>query len=158
MDKINKILDNEKFKYYINYIEGMEADRSFCLHGMEHSLDVARIAYIISLENNMGTDKELIYAMALLHDIGRAVEYKDGSPHHKAGADIAGGILADAGFSEVDIQDICSAIACHKKEHPEAGLAGLLYRADKLSRRCFECKAYKDCYWDDDMKNKFIIY
>ncbi len=158
MDKIENILNNDSYRCYVNYIEKMEMDRSFCRHGMEHSLDVARIAYIINLEKNMGIDKELIYATALLHDIGRAAEYKDGSPHHKAGADIAGNILTEAGFSEADRECICDAIACHKKELDDGGIAGLLYKADKLSRRCFDCGAYDGCYWDDSMKNKAITY
>ncbi|MCM1272496.1 MAG: HD domain-containing protein [Clostridium sp.] len=158
MDKIKKILNNERYQYYVNYIETMETDRNYCLHGMEHSLDVARIAYIISLEHNMGIDKELIYAMALLHDIGRAEEYKDGSPHHQAGVDIAGDILDEAGFSESDRNRICRAIACHKNEQTGDGIAELLYKADKLSRKCFDCGAYDSCYWDDEMKNKSIIY
>lgn len=158
MDKIENILKNSSYRCYVNYIEKMETNRSFCRHGMEHSLDVARIAYIINLEKHMGIDKELIYAAALLHDVGRAAEYKDGSPHHKAGADIAGTILAEAGFSETDRNCICDAIACHKKGHTDDSIAGLLYKADKLSRRCFDCRAYDSCYWDDAMKNKSILY
>ena len=42
--------------------------------------------------------KELIYCAALLHDIGRARQYEDGTPHDEAGAAIAGQILNELGF------------------------------------------------------------
>ncbi len=158
MKKIDKILANDKYRYYVNYIKNAEKDRKFCRHGIEHSLDVARIAYIINLEEEKFIDKEIIYATALLHDIGRAKEYKDGSSHHLAGADIAEDILADAGFSTEDRKRICLAIASHKQCSKEDELLKLLYRADKLSRCCFDCDAFDECYWDDGMKNKTLLY
>lgn len=158
MKRIDKILSNDSYKSYISYIENKEKSRRFCCHGMEHCLDVARIAYIISLEENMEIDKELIYAAALLHDIGRAMEYKDGSPHHETGAEIAEKILGHTDFSSDEIKTICHAIACHKSESDGDGLCSLLYRADKLSRCCFNCEAYDECYWDEGMKSKTILY
>ena len=61
-------------------INAKERDRKFCLHGIEHSLDTARIGYISILENGLPIDKELFYAAALLHDTGRY----SGMPHHEA--------------------------------------------------------------------------
>ena len=77
-----------------------EKDRIFCRHGMEHLLDVARIAYIENLENNRGISKEIIYGAALLHDIGRYLQYTEGIPHEKAGEELALEILKDSGFSK----------------------------------------------------------
>ncbi|MGN0395668.1 MAG: HD domain-containing protein, partial [Coprococcus sp.] len=83
MDKINAILNNHEYRSYINKIKENETDRRFCCHGIEHCLDVARIAYIINLEEKLDIKKELIYAAALLHDIGRADKSDAGKNHHE---------------------------------------------------------------------------
>lgn len=160
MNKVKQILNNDNFKKCMEFISVAEKDRVFCLHDVEHSLAVARIAYIINLEDNLGLDKELIYAMALLHDIGRYFEYKEKLSHHESGVLIARDILREVGFSESDISLICDAIACHKNKSDETSdntVRNLLYKADKLSRNCFMCKSYKECYWDADMKNDTVI-
>ena len=36
-------------------------------------------------------------------------------------------------------------------------LSKIIYKSDKLSRNCFNCKSYNDCYWDENKKNKIII-
>lgn len=158
MNKINNILNDNTFKEYVKIINEKEVDRVYCLHGIEHSLDVARIAHIINLEEGLKVDKEVIYAMALLHDIGRLVEYENGTPHHKASAEIARPILENADFDKEQIDIICQAIASHKTDESSNAVGRLLYRADKLSRNCFCCKAYKDCYWDETTKNKGIQF
>ena len=43
---------------------------------MGHLLDVARLAWIFNLEANQEISKERIYAAALLHDIGRHIQYE----------------------------------------------------------------------------------
>lgn len=158
MNKIDLILENATFKEHLVRINEAEIDRIYCLHSIEHLLDVARISYIINLEEKLGYDKEVIYAMALLHDIGRNLEYSEGLSHHQVGGDIALEILESVGFGEEDCQKICDAIRCHKE--PVAGqeksLNYLLYKADKLSRNCFSCKAYDSCYWEESKKNKSI--
>ncbi len=45
------------------------------------------LPYIRALEENYPVSKELIYCTALLHDIGRARQYEDGTPHDEAGCD-----------------------------------------------------------------------
>ena len=84
MERINKILNNSKYKDYLNRNSFCEKDRVFCKHNLEHFLDVSRIAYIMVLEGNMNISKEIIYAIGLLHDIGRWVEYEGGEKHNKA--------------------------------------------------------------------------
>ena len=59
---------------------------AFCRHGLEHLLDVARLMYIYDREAEFGIAQETLYAAALLHDIGRAVSYRDGTPRDEAGA------------------------------------------------------------------------
>lgn len=47
---------------------------------MSHLLDVARIAYIRNLEKGYGFRKDVIYAAAVLHDIGKALQYEEKFP------------------------------------------------------------------------------
>ncbi len=160
MKRIDDILANATFKEHLDRIKEAEVDRIYCLHGIEHLLDVARISYIINLEEGLGFDKEVIYAMALLHDIGRNLEYQEGVSHHEAGGVIALDILREVGFRENECNLICDAIKNHKElkiGENQKTLNYLLYKADKLSRNCFECKAYRSCYWDESKKNKGII-
>ncbi len=158
MKRIDDILEHPIFKEHLNRINEAEVDRIYCLHGIEHLLDVARIGYIINMEQELGYNKELIYAMALLHDIGRNMEYDVGISHHEIGGDIAYGILKDVGFDDEECKLLCDAIRNHKELSTEddKALSYLLYKADKLSRNCFSCKAYDSCYWEETKKNKSI--
>jgi len=137
--------------------EGLEVDRVFCRHGMEHLLDVARIAHILNLESGIGADRELLYAAAMLHDIGRWRQYEDGTPHEQESARIAAGILPECGFDAGETEQILDAILSHRTSGGEKpGFPGLLYRADKLSRRCYDCAANDMCDWE--MKNTRLEY
>ncbi len=156
MYRISLILKNDEFKNNLLKNDIYEEKREFCKHNLEHFLSVARIAYILNLEQNLNLNKEIIYAASLLHDIGRNVQYEKGIPHHEASADIAENILKDSNFKEQEIKDIISAIKNHRSLD-ENKLNSLIYRADKLSRNCFSCKSYKDCNWDINKKNKTII-
>lgn len=160
MKRIDDILANATFREHLDRINEAETDRIYCLHGIEHLLDVARISYIVNLEEGLGFEKEVVYAMALLHDIGRNLEYQQGMSHHEAGGDIAYEILKNTGFDEEECQMICQAIKNHKElrtGEDEKSLNNLLYKADKLSRNCFSCKVYDSCYWEESKKNKGII-
>ena len=75
MDKINQILAHPVWKESYEKIQELEKERIFCGHDLEHFLDVARIAYIETLERNLNISREKIYSAALLHDIGRHLEY-----------------------------------------------------------------------------------
>lgn len=170
MERIDRILQHKRFQECRQQITQAEVHRIYCKHGLEHSMDVARIAYILSLENNeegQALEKEIIYAMALLHDLGRSMEYRNGQSHHEAGVEIAGEILRDCGFTETEIAWITGAIAAHKYAEietvpEEQGSIGdryrsILYRADKLSRNCFDCPAADTCYWPMEKRNHGII-
>ncbi len=161
MNRITKIINNNIYKSYMDNIKKAEVDRVFCLHGIEHCLDVARISYIIALEEKLDIKKDVIYATALLHDIGRCEEYKSNTSHHQIGAEMAADILVQADYGEEECKTICQAIACHKDGcdvSDENMLKSLLYRADKLSRNCFFCEAYRECYWQESKKNHTITY
>ena len=207
MQRVNAILQHPLFIESLRRTDEHERDRVFCGHGMDHLIDVARLAYILSLESGAKTNKELIYAAALLHDIGRARQYEDGTPHEIESARIAEKILPECGFYEFEIDQILDAILSHRTNKGEKpgfpefiierresrgracsamteqvkiskglkprglcranarqrgvrgsapGLTLFIYRADKLSRRCFECAAISDCDWD--IKNMRLEY
>ena len=100
MKNIDRIINHPLFIMSMKKIHDYEIDRVFCCHGIEHSLDVARVAYITNLEQNLGFQKEMIYAAALLHDIGRWRQYEKNIPHEEAGAALAADILEDTAFSK----------------------------------------------------------
>lgn len=160
MNRVNLILVNSKYQEYIGKIKQAEEKRIFCLHNMSHFMDVARIAYSINLEEGLEIPKELIYATALLHDIGRFKQYEEGTPHELASAELAPEILAETGFEEQEQEEILRAIIEHRNKNvaKERSLAGIIYRADKLSRPCFACAAEKQCDWKKSKKNMKIIY
>ena len=70
-----------------------EEERIFCIHDIEHCLDVARISYILALENDIKIDKDIVYGAALLHDIGRAISVEN---HEIESVKTASDILAVA--------------------------------------------------------------
>lgn len=159
MRRINQILQMDSYQEYLKRNEEAEAERVFCHHNMSHFLDVARIALLLNYEEDYGITKEMIYAAALLHDIGRWQQYADGTPHEKASAVLAPDMLVKCGFNADEVTMIVTAIGQHRNSEikDEKSLNGLLYRADKLSRACFACKAEKDCNWKDEKKNKCLV-
>ena len=159
--KYQRILKNRSYITHIENIEKKERNRFFCRHGMEHLIAVARIAYIISLEEQSSISKDIIYAASLLHDIGRAEEYESGRSHNEAGAEKAEAILRECDYSDNEIKEITEAIRTHGHDgYPEkaAPLERLLCMADKLSRTCFNCPAHEECNWADDKKNETLFY
>ena len=160
MERVNLILKNTKYQDYIDRIKQAEEGRIFCLHNMSHFLDVARIAQIISMEEGLNISKELIYATALLHDIGRFQQYESGIPHENASAGLAPEFLEEAGFSIEEQTEILRAIREHRNPEVagEKSLVGAIYRADKASRACFACEAEGLCDWSKEKKNLEIVY
>ena len=158
MKKVNEILLNEKYINYVNEIQVFEKDRKYCRHNMRHFLDMARIAYILVLEEGLNYSKEVIYGIGLLHDIGRVEEYKNNINHDEAGVTIAEEILSETSYTTDEKKLILNAIASHGDKNSEDKFMEIIYRSDKLSRNCFECKAEKDCYWSREKKNLEIRY
>lgn len=158
MNKVNEILSNDLFKKSMKELEKLEEKREFCKHDIEHSLDVARIAYIKILEENLNISKEIIYAVALLHDIGRVLQYKEGIPHHEGSVIISREILKDTSFSEEEKNIIIDAIKEHREDLAKSDFQKTIQMSDKLSRNCYNCKAYNKCYWNYEKKNHIIKY
>ena len=161
MDRVHRIQMHSLFRELWQKLGDAEKDRVFCRHTMEHFLDVARLMYIYSLEDGVDIRKDLIYAAALLHDLGRYAQMTSGTPHHIAGAQIAEGILQDCGFTAHEIQSVQSAISGHRNQDSAAStdrLTAYLYRADKASRNCFSCFVRSACNWPEEKKNLWIAY
>jgi putative nucleotidyltransferase with HDIG domain len=159
MGRATNIIKNDEYNKCIKSIKAYEKNRKFCKHNKKHFFDVARIAYILKLERNLDINKEILYAAALLHDIGRFLQYESKVPHDVASAEIAAKILEQCNFTEEEINEIVTAIKEHrKKDDNSSSLGKIIYEADKLSRNCFSCKATSKCNWEDDKKNLKIKY
>ncbi|SHH67030.1 HD domain-containing protein [Sporobacter termitidis DSM 10068] len=145
MQRVNRLLRDPEFIGYMQKNKDAEKDRVYCRHDLAHALDVARVGCILKLEEKLEIGKALIYAAALLHDIGRWVQYESGVGHDTAGAALAEGLLQKHGFSADETKDILEAIGGHRSGGGNTPLGRILYRADKLSRNCVGCDAIKTC-------------
>lgn len=127
MQRINKLLQHPAFIENLNRLNALEADRTYCRHGLSHLLDVARIALILQYQEQNSTDnrcaapfsEETIYAAALLHDIGRVLQYEQGLPHETAGLCLARQILQDCSFTKTEQALILDAIQFHRTNNTE---------------------------------------
>jgi len=181
-DRIVQIMKDPRFLEAMKQTADFERTRIFCRHDWQHLLDVARIMQVLCMRASLPVPDDLIYAAALLHDIGRASQYADGTPHDIAGMQIAGPILSDCGFTPVERDLILYAIGRHRShaalpaggkhslesknlESNDPGKGGytetiktrfaqIMYAADKKSRPCYACNARKDCNWPEERKNK----
>lgn len=160
MERFTQIINNTVFLAHLRAIEELESDRIFCRHNYTHFFDVARIAMLINVEEDYKIDKDMIYAAALLHDVGRDVEYTSGLRHELASAQICVDILKSTGYDEEQIEEIAMAIQNHRNKDikDEKSLSGLIYRADKLSRACYLCNAYDRCSKAYDKRNEVPIW
>ena len=157
MDRVNRILFHPQYQHHFQRIQGLEGDREFCGHTMEHFLAVARLSFIMVGEAGLKVDKEVIYAAALLHDIGRGVEVSTGIPHHESSVIIARELLGECGFDEAEEEVIIQTIREHRTLSGGDDFPAIFYRADKLSRNCFECSVEGECNWPNEKKNMKVI-
>ncbi|MFT8347397.1 HD domain-containing protein [Clostridium saccharoperbutylacetonicum] len=157
MKRFNSILNDEQYIYYLKTIKKLEKGRKFCKHNLKHFLDVARIAQLINLEENLGFEREIIYVTAILHDIGKWIQYENGTPHEIASWELAEEFLEAYSFSGEESEIIKQGILGHRNKSSQ-GFSGLIYKADKLSRLCVSCKAKAECNWSDEKKNLEILY
>ena len=162
LPRCQKIFEHPLYKKHFENLQKLEEDRIFCRHTFEHFMDVARIAHIMNLEKGLGISREIIYATALLHDIGRDEQYENGTPHDKASADISRCILPECGFNNDENNLIIAAIMSHRNEKVsgESGsvcekltLSEIIYVADKASRQCFMCNVQDECNWSTEKRN-----
>ena len=116
MKRVNLIYNHPVFQEKFQALQEAEKDRKFCRHTLEHFMDVARLMYIDALEHDLSISKELIYATALMHDIGRIDQIEQGTPHEKAGAALCDVILPECGFSAEETEVVKAAILHHRNE------------------------------------------
>lgn len=125
MPRVEAVRRHPLFAREIARVEEAEADREFCRHGLPHLLDVARIAWIRCLEEGLAIPRDVVWAAALLHDIGRAEQYATGEPHDAAGERIAAEILGTVGdgprFMDSERAAIVAAVAGHRARGSVAG-------------------------------------
>ena len=153
MERANRILSHPDFQRELAALEELERNRPFCRHGLPHLLDVARLMRIYALEEELNLPVDILYAAALLHDLGRGEEYRTGTPHELAGTKLANAILKDCGFLPWEQTMIAHAISHHRGLEQDNALSRLLYRADKRSRPCYSCKAAWECNWPMEKRN-----
>lgn len=160
MERVNKILGNRQYLDYLNKNRMYDINTKYCNHDLNHFFDVARIAYILNLESNLKIDKEIIYASALLHDIGKWQQYSEGIPHHISSSLLCVELLKRCDFRQDEIDNIKEAVYNHRNStiKDDKTLSGIIYQADKLSRKCFDCISEKECDWTDEKKNLYIKY
>lgn len=160
MQRVDRIYRHPRYQECLKRNKSAEESRIYCHHDMQHFLDVARLAWIYNLEQGLQLEKEVVYAAALLHDIGRFRQYEEGIGHDIASAELASEMLPEAGFDEKERKEICDAILNHC-EHPseeKRNLAKALHWADKKSRRCYECTAKESCHWKEEKKNLNLVW
>ena len=171
-DRYQKILTDPLFLSELEKIRFYEKERIYCGHDIHHLLDVARVTYISVLEQRQtdplafgGQDlyelKDIIYAAALLHDIGRGREYEDQTLHHEASSALASRILTACGFPAEQIHQIRALILEHRGQRITPATNGpdltqLFKEADKTCRLCFICPAADSCKWDESTKNQTV--
>lgn len=158
LPRVDAIWRDDSYQESYRRLECLETDRAFCRHGIRHLLDTARIMWILNLEEGLGLDREVVYATALLHDIGKAEQYEHGEPHEIAGERLATEILdcmpVELSFSREERDAMLTAIRGHRRLRPDAEpLERLLYRADKASRLCFACPVRDACSWPEEKMN-----
>ena len=159
MERVNRILAHPAYREAIRKNEEAEKERRYCHHDMAHFLDVARIAMLLMAREQLAVPEELVYAAALVHDMGRYRQYEDGTPHEQASAGLAENLLRECGFDSKETDEIIEAVRSHRNAAAggEANLRGLLYRADKLSRACFACPVQQECNWSAEKKNMRLV-
>lgn len=149
MERVNRILFDKNYRFCLMKNKTLEESRVFCRHDAEHSLTVARLTYLLLLEDGCRLiSKGAAYGAGLLHDLGRWKEYAEGGDHALHSAALAGPILERAGFDISERELIIKAITHHRREIPgehRSPLSAALYRADGLARPCFDCASRNEC-------------
>ncbi|MGN0482285.1 MAG: HD domain-containing protein [Lachnospiraceae bacterium] len=153
MERLNQLFHDSEYQQCLQKIKEAEQTRIYCRHDLSHFLDVARLMWIAVLEKHLPYEKEIVYAAAFLHDIGRSLQYGDGTPHEAASVEIAEKLLPKYGFCGQETQFICEGIAGHREQKETGTFAALLYDADKAARSCYACSAQDTCKWSMEKRN-----
>ena len=164
--KYQKILEHKQYQDYLGRLNQLEQNRIYCKHDLNHLLDVARICTILAQEQGITTNKNIVYAASLLHDIGRF--NPDVSSHEKLSGEIARSILPECGYLDDEIGQVIDLIHSHRgrdsverirKMHldKQLDLKDCFRLADQLSRNCFCCQAADTCKWKVEERNQVVL-
>ena len=135
-------------------------------HDAEHVLRVLHYAADIAYYTSGEKDMDVLLTAAMLHDIGRPAQDRDGSLDHAAvGADMAYNFLRSIGWSEEKAAHVKACIFTHRfrTDHPPASLeAKILFDSDKLdvtgamgvARSFSYCTEIGEPYYTKDAKGK----
>lgn len=154
--RLFRIWEHPVYQEQFQKLQEAEQTREFCKHTLEHFLDVARIAWILNLEQGYGLSRELLYGAALMHDLGRYGELLEGTPHDEASAALCEQLLPSCGFSQQEVHTIVNAVLhhrSHKEQEAFDPFSACLRLADKLSRNCFACPSSSSCNWTEEKRN-----
>lgn len=116
MERVHKIWVHPLYQEQYIHLQEAERDRIFCNHTLSHFLDVARLMYLYALTEQVGLERHLIYAAAMLHDIGRYAQLTEGIPHEQASANLAQIILPECGYTKSETNAVCAAILGHRSK------------------------------------------
>lgn len=122
----------ETFSLLENYMSACMGDSA---HDGEHVRRVLYLALEIA-ETEPSADRDVLIAACLLHDIGRAEQFRDPSLcHARVGAEKAYRFLLDQGFPEEFAAHVRDCVRTHRfrSDDPPASIeAKILFDADKL--------------------------
>jgi len=132
-----------KLSHYLLKHAGLKAlhervKRDFCTRELVHhnwNHVVRDLARAVMIGEKEGANMKIVLAGVLLHDIGRLYP-EEGEDHYVAGARVAPKYLADAGFSESEIDRIVHCVKAHGfrgVEVPKTLEARVCYDVDVLS-------------------------
>lgn len=157
MERIQPIVQHPRFQDWLRQMDALEAERIYCRHGLPHLLDVARIAALLAVERGASYPRDMIYAAALLHDLGRLAQYTSGIPHAQAGVPMAQTLLHETAFTAQEQEEILRAVSFHRTGDTSDSLAQIIFEADHASRMCFACDAADTCYWSAQRRNQTVL-
>ncbi len=102
-------------------------------HTYDHTKRV--LSLCIEIGTELGANKRVLGAAALLHDIGRPFEEERGKSHSILSGEISKDFLKDIGYSELEVEQVIDAIRTHRFSEglePETIEGRILSDADKL--------------------------
>ena len=125
-------MDRQMFLKIEQYMQHCMSDSA---HDTAHVYRVLYNALDIAAEER-NADTDVLIAACLLHDIGRADQFRDPSVcHAKVGSEKAYSFLLSLGFDETFCSHVQACITTHrfrKDAHPATIEAKILFDADKL--------------------------
>lgn len=124
-------MKRERYQKYAAYMESCMGDSA---HDAGHVYRVLYAALLLS-RGVKNVDMDVLITAALLHDVGRAEQFRTGRCHAQTGARMAKEYLAGQGESEAFSEHVSCCIRTHRfrSDDPPATVeAKILYDADKL--------------------------